>query len=166
MVRTSVPASRRWTAKAWRKEWGVMGFANATSSMRGQTGAVDRMSREGLVRVLPRKEPMPGSTQSPPLPQDLEQSPGEHHVPRVLPLPLLHAEGHPLAIDRGHGEVNGFSDAEPSDVTGCQDRAMLGKRDAVENVNDFRGTEHPRHALRLFRRGDYGLDRLRFLERV
>src|SRR5664279_1888728 len=26
MVRTSVPDSRRWTAKAWRSEWGVMGL--------------------------------------------------------------------------------------------------------------------------------------------
>jgi hypothetical protein len=64
--------------------------------------------------------------------QDLQQLGGEHDVAVFLPLAVLDAQVHPLAIDRRNREVHGFRDPKAGGVTGRQDRAMLRRLDALK----------------------------------
>ena len=62
----------------------------------------------------------------PPGAQHLEQLGREHHVAVLLPLALLDAEHHPLAVDGGHGEMDGLGDAQAGGVARGQDGVMPG----------------------------------------
>ena len=70
--------------------------------------------------------------QTRPRTQDLEQRRGEHHVAILLPLALLDAEDHLLAVDRGNRQVHGFRDAQTRRAASRENHPLLGKRDALE----------------------------------
>jgi hypothetical protein len=70
---------------------------------------------------------------APPVAQDREQLRGEHHVAILVPLPIIDAQDHPLAIDGGDREPHGFRDPEAGGVAGRQDRAKIQRR-LVEDV--------------------------------
>ena len=55
-MRTSVPASRRCTAKACLSECGVMGFADVAAPVRVLAGAIHRAAGDGMARTVTRKE--------------------------------------------------------------------------------------------------------------
>src|SRR3954462_8496876 len=85
-----------------------------------------------LTRDIARKEPWLGSRQAPPITQDFEQSPGQHHVPILVALSLLDANHHPRTIDVRCGEANGFRDSQARGVASGQDGAMFGVANTVE----------------------------------
>src|SRR6266566_4785398 len=99
MVRTSVPFSSIWTAKACRKECGVMGFGNTAAAVGLLTRFFHGVSGDGHVSALARKQPVLGSCRAPPLAQDLQQSNRKHDIPVLLPLALLDTNDHALAVD-------------------------------------------------------------------
>ena len=105
---------------------------------------VDGVGRDRASRATAGEEPGPGSAHPPPVAQDLEQFRGEHHVAVFLPLPLLDAQDHPLAVDRRQAEPHGFGDAQPGGVAGREDRAMVGRLHGVEKLDHFGGAEHDR----------------------
>ena len=109
MVRTSVPASRRWTANAWRSNGGDR-LGNPAASVGFPTRAVHGPLRDRFPRAIAGKEPGPGSAHPPPVAQDRQQSRGQHHVAIFPALALLDAEDHPLAINDGNREPHGFGD--------------------------------------------------------
>ncbi len=152
----------------WRlvfAEWGVMSIGNARPAMHALTGLPHRVTREGPLRVLAPKEPVRRPVHAPPVAQDREQRRGQHHVAILLPLPVIDAQDHPLAIDGGDREPHGFRGPEAGGVAGRQDRAMRRVCDAGEKVDDFLGAENHRQDHRLLWGRNHGVARPRALER-
>jgi hypothetical protein len=102
--------------------------------MRTLTGLPHRVTGEGPLRILARKEPVRRPVHAPPGTQDLEQLRGQHHVAILVPLPIIDAQDHPLAIDGGDREPHGFRDPEAGGVARRQDRAM-GRVVPIVNVS-------------------------------
>ena len=119
-------------AKRMRRD----GFGNADSG----DGPADRpVPRQSLADRLPGtiagKQPVRRPAHAPPRRASISSNFGrEHHVAILLALPLLDAQDHPLAVDVGGRELNGFGDAQAGGVAGRQDRAMLGLLDAREKA--------------------------------
>jgi hypothetical protein len=84
---------------------------------------------------------------APPVAEQLEELRGQHDVPVLFPLALLHAQDHPPAIDGGDRQANGFADAQAGRVAGGENHPVIGQVDAVEEVDDFVRAEHDRERL-------------------
>jgi hypothetical protein len=150
----------RVTEGMWRNR-----FGNATAPMGLPAGPVHRAGGDRLSGAIAGKQPGAGSAHPPPLAQEGQRCRREHDVAILLPFALRDAQDHPLTVNRGRRESHGFRDAEACGIADRQDRAMLGRRDAVEEQGDFAGAEHHGQRLPRFWRRDHGLDRPRFLER-
>ena len=136
-VRTSVPCSSRWTEKAWRmRMWGD-GFGDAGGSMRFSARQLHSVPGDVAARDIAWEEPRLGLFHAPPLPQDFQQLGREHDVAIFLPLALLDADDHALAIDVGGFQPDGLGDSQPGGVTGRQDGPVLGAGHATEKVPDL-----------------------------
>jgi hypothetical protein len=72
---------------------------NAAVPMGLPAGAVHRTGGDRVARAIAREDPGRGATDPPPVAQDGQQFRGEHHVAIFLPLALLDAQDHPLAVD-------------------------------------------------------------------
>ena len=129
------------------------------------TGAVHGTRGQWFPWAIAGEEPRPSPAHPPPVAQDLEQLRRQHDVPVFLSLSLLDAEHHPLAIDRGRGQVDGFGNAEAGGVADGEDGSMLTILHTLEEVHDFRGAEHNRQGLDDLRCGQHGLDGPRLRER-
>jgi len=122
------------------------------------TGSLARLLHGALEDVpagdIAGEEPRLGLLRSPPVAQDLQQLRGEHDLAILVPLALLDANDHPLAIDRGGLEGDGLGDAEPGGVAGGEDGAMLEAGHATEEVLDLLRTENDGQFLGFLRYGD------------
>ena len=126
MVRTSVPASSKWTANACRSECGVIGLGIRSDLVSLLACVFDGVSADRLAGHIAREEPVPsGRIHSPPAAQDLQQSWGEHHVAILLALALLDANDHPLAVD-----VGGLQSERPRRCANPRRSRWSGSRDA------------------------------------
>ena len=90
------------------------------------------------------KQPVPGLLHSPPILQDVQQLGGEHDIAIFLPLALLDTDDHTLAIDIGGFQADSLGDTQAGGVAGGQDRAMLGARNAAQELERFLRTENDR----------------------
>src|SRR5581483_3852600 len=77
------------------------GFGNAASQVRLAAGLIDGILAEMAAGRVARKEPGAGSFRAPPVAESLQQPGGEHDIAVLLPLTLLDADHHALAVDIG-----------------------------------------------------------------
>src|SRR6516225_1941951 len=153
MVRRSVPASSRWTAKAWRSECGLMGLA-----MPARTRAVRQACSTACV-VIGRPK-YPGNSHSlwprdPPVAaQRVEQFRREHDVAVFAAFALGHPDHHPLVVERAGLQANGFRDAQTGSVASRQDRLVFDVFNAAEKMQHLRSAKNDRQLLGLFGSGD------------
>src|SRR5205809_8148082 len=96
------------------------GLGNATTSPRFLTGPFYGFAVDVTARNIAGTQPRLGLHRSPPVPQAFQQLGGEHDVAVFLPLALLHADDHALAIDIDGLQANGFGDAQASRVASGQ----------------------------------------------
>jgi hypothetical protein len=78
-----------------------------------------------------RKEPVRRTLEAPPVAEDRKEPRGQHHVPIVRTLAMRDAQDHAPTVDGGHGEPDGFGDAQAGRIAGGEQRAVLGQADAV-----------------------------------
>ena len=164
-MRRSVPASRRWTANAWRSACGETGLVRRARRAASWHAYRTASRVIGALRAGAGKEPVPGPVDFPPGAQDRQQLRREHHVAVFLSLAVRDAQHHPFAVDGGHGKAHGLGDAQAGGVAGGQDGAMLGRLHPVEKLGHFFRAEHDRQGPRLLRRGDHVVEGPPLLER-
>lgn len=99
-------------------------FRNARPTPRLLAFAPDGATPDRLVGLCAGKEPACGSTQVPPVTQQVEQRGREHHVAIFEALPLLDADHHPAAVDIGGSQVERVRDAQAGGIAGRQDGAV------------------------------------------
>jgi len=133
------------------------------SAMGALTRLADGVARDRLIAVLAGKQPHGRPVGAPPVAQACKERRGEHDVAIALAFPLLDGDHHPAAVDIRGSEVDGFRNARARGVARRQDGAVLGVRDACQEVDDFVGAEHDRQASRLFRCGNQIVERPRCL---
>src|SRR5690606_4670510 len=111
MVRTSAPASRRWTAKACRKLCGVIGLDRPESS-RAFAKACPTASLviggPAVVGVEPFLRPL----HLPVIAQDLQELRRQHHIAVLLAFALLDTDHQSLAVDIRELQLNRFRNAQ------------------------------------------------------
>jgi hypothetical protein len=95
----------------------------------------------------------------PPGAQDLQQLQGEHDVAILLPLVVHDTDDHPLTIEGGDREADGFGNAEAGSVTRGQVGAMQRPLHPVEKLHDLLGAEHDGEGSRLLRQRHHLVDR-------
>jgi hypothetical protein len=100
------------------------------------------------------EEPRFGFCHPPPLPQDFQQLGRKHYVPVFLPLALLDADDHTLAIDVGRCQLDDLRDSQPGGVAGREDRAVLGAGHAAEKAPDLFRAENDGQFLGLLGGGN------------
>src|SRR5271165_6408861 len=121
MVRTSVPCSRRWTAKACLKECGVMGLEILQirwTFWHSCSTAERLMCWPGMA---PGKSQCSGLSTRHHSRRICNSLGGEHHVAIFHAFALLHPQDHALAVDGGEGKSDGFGNAQACCVAGGQD---------------------------------------------
>src|SRR5216684_3275150 len=141
MVRTSVPCSRRCTAKACLMECGVIGLQILQIQWAFLALSLHRGSGDVLVWPIARKEPVLRSFRSPPGTQDLQELRREHYITVFLSLALFDPQDHALAVDGGRRKRDSFRDAQAGSVASGQNGTMLPAGNAGKKLNDFLGTE-------------------------
>ena len=77
------------------------GFGDAGELRRFPARPFHGVAGDVLTRDIAREEPGLGFFKPPPLPQDLQQSGGKHDEAIPLPLALLDANDHALAVNLG-----------------------------------------------------------------
>src|SRR5215470_3868156 len=97
---------------------GVRGdrFGDAGGSMRFPARQLDSIPGDVVARDITREEPRLGLFETPPAPEDFQQSGGEHGVAIFLPLAEFDADDHALAVDMSGFQPDGLGDAQPSGV--------------------------------------------------
>jgi len=86
---------------------------------------LNRGPADVLARHIAGKKPVLGPFHSPPLPQDLQQLGGEHHVAILHSLALLDPHDHALAVDGMGCKSDGFGDAQACSVACGQNGTVL-----------------------------------------
>ena len=156
MVRTSVPASNRWTANACRKRMRCDRFGNIATSRR-LVGTAD--STVCLPTWLPTRSPgksHPLGLSTRHQSRRISRSFGESMTSRSLgTLTLLDTDEHSLTVDIGDLQADRLRDAQSGGVAGGQDRAMLETPDTGQKLQNFLRTQDNRQLLRFLGRWNY-----------
>src|SRR5271166_6486446 len=118
------------------------------------TGVLHGESRDRLIGDVAGKQEILRVDGTPIRPENLQQPRREHHAAILPPLALLHADDHPLAVDRRWRQADRFGDTQAGRVADGQDGAMLPAIDGVEEPGDLVLAEHDRKLLRLATGGD------------
>ena len=124
MVRRSVPASSRWTAKAWRSECGVTGLPMPHRA-RLPAGVIDGEREIGWPGDRRGTATAPGWVTLPIVPEHIEQLGRQHDIAVFPAFALLNPDDHALAVDRGGLEADGFGNSQTGRVTDGQNHAVL-----------------------------------------
>ena len=139
MVRRSVPASSRWTAKAWRNACGVTGLARSGLVPHGPAGVLHGGGRDRLTRQIAGEQPLLRPNAAVVVSEDVQQLGREHDVSVLPPFALLHANGHASAIDRCRRQVDRLRNPQTCRVADGQDHAVL---EALDSVGSRRTATH------------------------
>ena len=83
------------------QECGVMGLEMREARCASWHATLHRIPSDGVAGDIAGEEPRFGFCHSPPLPQDFQQLGRKHYVAIFLPLALIDADDHTLAIDVG-----------------------------------------------------------------
>src|SRR5208282_3652031 len=118
------------------------------------TGVLHGEGRDRLVGDVAGKQELLRVDGTPIRPENLQQPRREHHVAILPPLALLHADDHPLAVDRRWRQADRFGDPQAGRVADGQDGAMFPAVDGVEEPGDLVLAEHDRKLLRFATGGD------------
>ena len=103
---------------------------------------------------IPGEEPLLRSPDPPIVTQRVEQFRREHDVAILAALALGHPDHHPLVVERGGLQTNGFGDAQAGGVAGRQDRLVFDVFDAAEKMENLSSAENDRQLLGLLGSGD------------
>src|ERR1700733_7433765 len=113
------------------------------------TGVLHGKGRDRLIGDVAGKQEILRVDDAPIRSENLKELWREHHAAILPPLPLLHADDHPMAVDRRWLQADRFGDTQAGRVADCQDGAMLPAVDSVEEPGDLLLAEHGRKLLRL-----------------
>ena len=144
MVRRSVPASSRWTAKAWR-----CGATGLLIPHCDRTSRQVRLTERGdrSVKALTRKQPRARAGTLPIIPEQLEQSRRQHDIAVFAALTLLDSDDHTLAVDGRRCEADGFGDPQTSCVADGQSHAVFQVFDGCQKAGHFLLAQHNRQLV-------------------
>ena len=123
-------------------------LGDASPAPRLFTGVLHGEGRDRLIGDVAGEQEILRVDGVPISPENVQQPRREHHVAILPPLALLHADDHPLAIDRRWRQADRFGDTQAGRVADGQDGAMLPAVDGVEEPGDLVLAEHDRKLLR------------------
>ena len=149
MVRRSVPASSRCTAKAWRRECGVTGLPMPHCCLHLPAGAIDGERVIGWPGRSPGNSHCSGMGALPIVPEHIEEFGRQHDIAVFAALALLDPDDHALAVDRGGREADGFGDPQAGRVTDGQNHAVLQIVHRAQEARHFLLAQHNRQLFRL-----------------
>ena len=113
------------------------GLGESGESMGLLTCVLDRLSRDRVVGLTAREQPLLRVHSFPVATQDIQQLRREHDVAIFTTFALLDADHHPAAVDSGRFQANRLRDPQAGSVTGGEDHPMFAGIDAFEEVDDF-----------------------------
>ena len=106
-------------------------------------GGLHGAGGEMQMRTPGGKQPRAGGMQDAVISaEDLQETGREHGVTILAALTVLDTDEHPLAVDVGRLEGDGFGNAQAGAVAAQQHGAVLDAGDMVEEALDFIGGQH------------------------
>src|SRR5262245_17984404 len=119
----------------------IHGCAQLRLHPRLPTEEVYRFARYGLGPIVAREEPGARFISLPILPEQSEQTRGEHHAAILLPFPLADTEHHTGTIDISDLQVTEFRDPQAGRIEGREHRPRFEAARGQEQGGDCRLTE-------------------------
>src|SRR5277367_33733 len=131
------------------KRVGRDALGDSRRSRRGGNGATELPSRHRVDRVEPREQPTPWGRDLPPVAQQLQQLRGEHDKAILLPLALLDAQQHALAVDIRDLQPDHLGYAQTGPIGHAERHLVFDAWGGGQKSRNFLGAQHDRRPARL-----------------